>query len=280
MANYGASGDCLMADLFDIEDAITACVTDIVYPGGTNAASIIGCNFRIFRGWPAQAALNNDLSNGVINITIVPDDHPGRITTRYLPETRTIKNNPGTGIQVRGSKVTITGTPTAGDVIGLLVNGLPYAYRVTPGDTIELIATALGALIKVTVSTQVSGSTLSFNEPVTLQARVVCDAGSETETRRQEKVLKIVLWCPDSPSRDTVSRAIDEALSQVVFLSISDGSSAKIEYFDSSYSDQSLNAKLYRRDLCYKVEYSTLAKQSCPSMLFGGIDMNRNQIYG
>jgi hypothetical protein len=45
-------------------------------------------------------------------------------------------------------------------------------------------------------------------------------------------------------------------------------------YAGTTVFDQSQNARLYRRDLLYSVEYPTIISDTQPSMLFGDLVLN------
>lgn len=269
-----------MADLVDVEKALVDLVAATIYPLGTKQASIVGSQCRIYRGWPVSAGLNSDLASGIINISISPDEAPGKTTTRYLLAWQTNASTPTTTITSHDNIITIGGTPSAGDVVGALLNGKAYAYRVLATDTTNLIAAALSAEISATISNTLSGATITVNQPATIITRSVRDATTSTEGRRQEKDIRIICWCPDPTSRDTISSAIDQAVVKTPFLMAADGSSARISYRNTAVYDQAQNANLFRRDLVYTAEYPTIYIQSAPSMLFGGAAIGGNIQYG
>src|ERR1700733_14694110 len=124
-----------MADISDVEQAVANTVASILYPAGFIHSSIIGTLCRVYRGWPNSATLNADLSAGVVNVTVVTDNDPGRPTTRYLPGGQTISTPRGVTASTSEQTITVGGNPTVGDVIGALIDGAAYAYRIQAGDT-------------------------------------------------------------------------------------------------------------------------------------------------
>jgi hypothetical protein len=269
-----------MADLSEVEQAIADSVTSSLYPEGSTQASVVGVLCRVYRGWPNAATLNSDLSSGVVNVTIAPDNESGRTTTRYLPGWTYIPAQPGTTATASGSTVTIGGTPAVGDVVGALVDGSAYAYRIQSGDGIDLIAANLALLIQAKQVVSVQGSTITIPGAFSVIARAVCDCSSSFESRRQEKDLRVVCWCPSPTTRDAVAGAIDAAVDQNAFLALADGTSARITYRNTSSYDQAQNALLYRRDLLYTAEYPTVTILELPSMIFGAAAINGNITYG
>jgi hypothetical protein len=268
-----------MADISDVEQAVTDVVTSILYPGGTSQSSIIGALCRVYRGWPNSATLNADLNAGVINVTIGTDNDSGRTTTRYLPTWQTISLQPGTKARATDQSIAISGIPAVGDVVGAIIDGVPYAYRIQTCDPPELVASNLGQLIQAKRMARVEGARITIPGAVSLTVRVVCDSPACFESRRQEKDLRIVCWCPTPSVRDAVTAAIDAAINQIGFLLLPDAAQARIVYRNTASYDQAQNALLYRRDLVYTVEYPTITTIQQPSMLFGASDLNSNITY-
>ena len=269
-----------MADISDVEQALANTVTSILYPAGAAESSILGVFCRVYRGWPNSATLNGDLSTGTVNVTVVSDNESGRATTRYLPEWQTIPSLPGAAARSAGETITIFGSPSVGDVVGVLVDGAAYAYRVLAGDNPSLIAANLNHLIQGNRPAAVQGSTISVPGANSIVVRIVHDNSTSFESRRQEKDVRIICWCPAPPIRDLVAAALDTALSGMSFLVLPDGTSGRIVYRNTAGYDQSQNALLYRRDLLYTVEYPTVTIIQHPSMLFGASEINGNITYG
>ena len=269
-----------MADISDVEQAVANTVTSILYPAGTIESSILGLFCRIYRGWPNSATLNADLSAGSVNVTVVSDNESGRITTRYLPEWYTTPSIPGVAGSVTGQTLIISGTPSAGDVVGVMVDGAAYAYRIVAGDTPGLVAANLSGLIQANRPSLVQGPTVNIPGANTIEVRVVRDCSASYESRRQEKDVRIICWCPTPSIRDLVAAALDAAFNEMSFLVLPDDTSARIIYRSTASYDQSQNALLYRRDLLYTVEYPTVTIIEQPSMLFGASGINGNITYG
>nr|WP_294527306.1 hypothetical protein [uncultured Rhodopila sp.] len=280
MADYREDGDHLMADISDVEQAITESVTASLYPEGSAQSSVVGVLCRVYRGWPNAATLNADLSAGIVNVTIAPENEPGRTTTRYLPEWQYTPVKPGTTATATGATVTIGGTPAVGDVVGALIDNAAYVYRIQSGDAVELIAANLAAIIRSDRIVSLNGATISLPGAGSIIARAVCDCPSSVESRRQEKDVRVTCWCPSPPIRDAVAAAIDAALNQVAFLALADSTTARITYKNTAIFDQAQNALLYRRDLVYVTEYPTVTSQEQPSMMFGAASINGNVKYG
>ncbi len=269
-----------MADLSDVEQAFANTVTSILYPGGVTGLSIVGSLCRVYRGWPNPATLNADLNANAVNVTIDAVNDSGNTTTRYLPKWVSNVAIPGVSATTTASSITILGNPANGDLVGTVVDGIAFAYRVKPGDTPFLVASNLNALIQSTRISTVEGNTITVPGARSIVARVVCDGIASFESRRQEKDLRITCWCSSPLTRDAVAAAIDSAFTTINFLSLLDKTRARVVYKTTTSYDQSQNALLYRRDLVYTVEYATVSCALQPAMLFGAVDLNENTIYG
>jgi hypothetical protein len=269
-----------MADISDVEQAVANTVTSILYPAGSAQSSIIGTLCRVYRGWPNSATLNADLSAGAVNVTVVTDNESGRTTTRYLPEWQSTLSQPGVTASSAEQTITISGRPAVGDVIGTLIDGAAFAYRIQAGDTTSLVASNLNQLIQATRPATAQGFIIVVPGAGSIKVRVVCDSTTSFESRRQEKDVRIICWCPTPPIRDSVATAIDAALDQMSFLVLQDEAKARVVYRNTASYDQAQNALLYRRDLVYMVEYPTVTLLQQPSMLFGASDINGNINYG
>jgi hypothetical protein len=129
-------------------------------------------------------------------------------------------------------------------------------------------------MIRSNAIAQLSESNVTIPGARHLVARVVADVPVKQETRRQEQGFRVTCWCPNPAIRDATASAIDLALSTQRFIALNDGTSGKLSYAGTTEFDQSQNAKLYRRDLSYNVEYATVLSDALPAMLFGTLGLN------
>lgn len=268
-----------MADISDVEKAFVELATSALYPDGTVQPSAVGALCRIFRGWPNPAGLNSDLSAGNVNVTIAADNEPGQTTTRYLPQWVTRRTPAGVSISSVGLVITVSGNPAVGDAVGVLIDGVPYVYRVQADDTPALIAANIGLAIQNNRSASYVGTTITIPGAYSIATRAVSDGSASSEIRRQEKDIRLSCWCPTPAIRDAVASTLDVAFAQAAFMTLSDESRAKVTYKNTASFDQSQNALLYRRDLIYAAEYPTIVTLPLPSLLFGVLDMNGNTTY-
>jgi hypothetical protein len=263
-----------MADQSDVETALVSLVSSALYPNGTDATSVPGPDCRIYRGWPHSAALDKDLADGRINITVFPGGGPGRTTTRYAEQWVGPPAQPSLTAVVAGTSVTFGGSAEVGQIAGILIDGRSYVYRTQTGDTPELVAANLAAMARDKSIVRLSGSTVTVAGAGSLLGRVAADAPVQQEVRRQEQDFRTTCWCPTPGDRDSAAAAIDQVLSGIRFLALPDGTQGRLIYAGTTVFDQSQNASLYRRDLLYSVEYATVLSASQPTMLFGDLVLN------
>jgi hypothetical protein len=62
------------------------------------------------------------------------------------------------------------------------------------------------------------------------------------------------------------------------FLTLADGSAARLTFTATTTFDQHQDASLYRRDLLYAVEFPTTLVATQPSMLFGTVGIGADII--
>ena len=266
-----------MADQADVETALVGLADAALYPNGTGTTSVPGPDCRIYRGWPNAAALDADLRAGKVNVTIFPAPGTGRVSTRYVQAWSGTPTTPGLTVSVVGNIVTFGGVGGPGQVAGVVIDGVAYAYRLQLGDNPALVAANLAVLVRADRPAQVTGSTLSLPGAGLVLARVIADAPAQQETRRQTQLFRITCWCPTPAIRDATAGAIDLAMAQLQFITLADGTEGRLIYGGTSVFDQSQDALLYRRDLLYSVEYATILTESQPAMLFGSLGVNAGQ---
>lgn len=269
-----------MADISDVEQVFVDKIASALYPGGASQASLFGALCRIYRGWPNAAALNSDLASGVVNITVLADNEPGRNTTRHLPEWRVTSTSPGTTIRAIDGGIVVGGTPAVGDVVGALVDHVAYTYRIRAGDKAPQVAAGLSKAIQADRLVSLNYTTIIIYDAPVIVTRVASDAVAAWESRRQEKDVRVTCWCPSPTMRDLVATASDQCLAETPFMVLPDETKVRVLYKNTSSHDQAQNALLYRRDLIYTAEYSTVSVALQPSMLFGDAVVNSSFNYG
>jgi hypothetical protein len=267
-----------MADLADVEQVIVSTVTQLVYPNGTAAASVVGQPCKVYRGWPVPANLTADLKAGYVNISVFPLDMEQNVTryTTDWQELPTFTTNLTMTVSV--STITIAGTINCPQNVAVLVNSQAFVYPLQSTDTPTSIATALAALIGAPASS--IGPVITVPGATTLATRIGAVGSLIQEVRRQKKSFRITIWCNSPLVRDAVARVIDPGLASLTFITLPDGSQGRIRYERTHPDDVPEKALLFRRDLVYSVEYGTTNVQKGAALvseiinLTGGLDPN------
>ncbi|GAB0116901.1 hypothetical protein [Acidisoma sp. 7E03] len=260
-----------MADQSDVESALVDAIAQTLYPSGSDRTSAIGgTTARIYRGWPVTQALNADLAAGIVNVSVFPAGEPVE-TTRYTSRWHvTEAKAPTLKPIIRRNIVTFTGTPAAGQMAGMAVNGETFVYLVQAGDSAALVAAALAAQISAAgILAQYSNVTIALPGARQVLARVEQAQNAYRETRRQRQSFRVTCWCPSPALRDETCAMIDAALADTSFLPLGDGTAARLSLAGGATLDQMENAALYRRDLLYAADYATILTAAQPSMVFG-----------
>lgn len=177
-------------------------------------------------------------------------------------------------VMVSGNSVTFGGTAAPGQLAGILVDDRSYVYRTQEGDTPGLVAANLAVMARDAAIVQLQGTSLTIAGAGRLRARVVADATAQREVRRQQQTFRISCWCATPATRDATAAAIDQAFSNMTFIALAEGSQAHLRYAGTEEFDQSQDARLYRRDLLYNIEYPTIVCATQPTMLFGNLGIN------
>lgn len=263
-----------MPDQSDAEDALAALAALALYPAGLAEPSVTGVTTRIYRGWPNAAALDADLAAGRVNVTVFPVPGATRNTTRYPPEWHSHPAPPTLTVANTASTATFAGDAAPGQLAGILVDGHSYVHRTGSGETPAYVAAILATAIATVRPALAAGPTVTIPGAATLVARTAADATSTAETRRQLQSFRITAWCPTPGLRDATVAAIDATFAATPFLSFplaypGDTASGRLRFVATTTFDQSQDARLYRRDLIYTVEFPTLQSASQSSMLFG-----------
>ena len=251
-----------MADLADVMNALVALVDATLYPNGDTSPSLTGATYKIYPGQPVPAQLDTDLAAGTINVSVYPLD--GEFNTTRFPRDWHQATPPAITLAaaVAGDTVTLSGTVSMPQNVGLLVDGEAYVHGVAAGDTLATIATALATLVSADQAATSSGPALTIPGAHRILARVGGVGTSIREVKRQLRRFRISFWCADPNSRNAAAAPVDVALATTKFLTLADGSAGRLVYHASPFIDKTETVSLYRRDLVYSVEYPTTQTES------------------
>jgi hypothetical protein len=226
--------------------------------------------FRLYRGWPANAALEADLAQGIqhVSVAAVAGSHA---PVEQFPAAWEIPAPavPSLTVTTANDTVTFGGAAALGQLAGILAGDSGFAYRTRAGDTPASVAANLAALINQQLAATVNGAAVTVPGVSRLIGRVQADQTALLPTRRQRCDFRLTLWCADPISRDASAGALDAAFAQAPWLTLADGSAGRMIYAASQASDDLSPLPLFRRELTYSVEYTTTLVQVQPSMLIG-----------
>jgi hypothetical protein len=278
-----------LADQSQVEQALTDLITETIYPAGPGAGPISAVGdilVDIRRGWPLPTTLDIALASGSdVLVRIYPEPGMTRNTSRFTLQWRDIPHvDPTFTASVTGSAVTFGGTGDDTHIAGVMVGsppfGTPYAYRLLKNDGPTEVAAAFQSMIGGSTSAVGGVLTLLTNKPVI--ARVVNDQGAFLETRRQDQGFRVSVWSANHTARDAVAGAIDNAFAYLTdangnptmnLVLEPDNSAGWLRYRSTYNLDGAEKAGLYRRDLCYMVEYPTSLVQAFSEVLFEIINL-------
>lgn len=266
-----------MADLADLENAfVNAISTMLINASYTLATSETPGMVRLYRGWPLDHHLKNDLLAGVTNITIFSAPGVARNVTRYLRNS-TWANvaqaaTPMTAT-LSGSVVTFAGTASTSEIIGIgvrypIVGEKGYSLRLTSGLTPTQVAVAFAANIAGATSV---GPALTLPAPHTnIVVTVGGDVTTLLEVHRNDQQVMVVIWSPTVAIRDQLSTLIDPQLIYINHLMFPEGSvSGPIRGDGTAVDDKIGKEFMWKRTLYYMVEYPTEYISILPVMTLG-----------
>lgn len=266
-----------MADVIDVQNALVALIEQTIYPNGTSQPSAVVVNSasvacKVYPGWPMPAQLDADLLAGLANISVFTTTTE-RNTTRYPKVWEPFSKTAATlTLTISGQQIIVGGvmpSPFSAHNMALIVGGKSYVYAVQATDTLASIAAALAAQVAVDFP-----GTTSSAETVTLPtgavptaARVGTTGTVIKEVRRQERGFQITIWVNSPAAREAIAALIEPILADTSFLTLADGTAARLVYKGSPITDGGQKENLYRRDLLYTVEYATTMTAMAPEVV-------------
>ena len=258
-----------MADIADVFNALTGVIGTALYPAGVPApgaaSPVIGAPCRYYPGWPQRLQLDQDITAGIVNVSVFAPKGMYRNTTRYPYEWQGLPLPAATLSasvdDATGTVVTIAGTVSAQQNIALIIGfgstRQAYAYAVQNTDTLSSIATALAALINPDTSATASGATVTIPGAFAITVRVGVVGTAVMEVMREAQVFSLDVWASTPALRDSAGSAIKTAIAPLRFVSLADGTLGRIITRGDHYDDESVKPIIYRRCLMYEVEYPT-----------------------
>lgn len=266
-----------MASPADVENTIKALLLGALYPTGTGnpASAAGGLQVALMRGWPNKEELKADLAAGRCVVSIWP--RPGeRPTTRYPREWETLTQHaPALTATVNADETTITlaGTPSTPLNVAAIVNGVGHVYPVQADDTLDDVAIGLATvLIDAGIGASRAGAVVTVDCHA-LEARVGGAATMIRELARQERQWDIIAWCSTPEQRDVLAAFLDVELKRRDFITLPDGSVARIQPVGGMPNDRAEVEGLFRFDLVFTVEYATTETSTAMQTIVGDLNI-------
>ncbi|MGH6971164.1 MAG: hypothetical protein ACREEQ_06090, partial [Caulobacteraceae bacterium] len=222
-----------------------------------------GCPARIERGWPNAVALDADLRAGVLNVTVYSHGASERNTTRFPAQWQAATVNPTTfALSQSGQTITVGGAGPSifyPQNLAVPIGAKAYFYQTIAGDTAASVAAALAAVLEAALGgVSVTGAAIALPAEAEVMALRVGAGGPMTrEVSRQSRLFQIAFWAFSPQVRDGACAAVKPVLDGLEFLTLADGSAARLIYESSYETDAPEKELLYRRDLVYEVEWAT-----------------------
>lgn len=255
-----------MADINDVYNALMNSIAAAIYPNGTSSPSaiVVGStnpSCRVMAGWPIPAALDADITAGIVNISIYAQPGMEHNTTRFprtwFDQFKTVCSITAT---LSGNTITIGGTITVGHYVTVLIGTQnAYSYAAKAGDTLSTFAAALAALINVNFPTTASGPVITL--PATTGGRIIVRTAAPgtviQELERTNQMFLVTVWASNNATTAATCAVVRPALAQIDYLNFPDATVGRLLYVSSSDMCNLERASIYRRDIHYSVEYAT-----------------------
>ncbi len=262
-----------MPDISEVEDALCDVIVGVFYPGGIPAGDmppspVVGLPVRVFRGWPDASEEDEDLANGIVNVSVSPVEGMTANKDRFDTEWYTVvPAAPTLTASASGDTATFGGAAGVQQLAGIRIGSKAYSVVLgaqdDPADAAAMLAAQVPGALATGSQVQVPGSRM--------EARVQGFATVQREIDRDEQVFRIAMWCPSQPSRDAVASALRPALSGRDFLPLPEHTEGRLKYRSTYGYERMTKTDLWRRDLLYSVEYPTVETQTAPCVMWGSL---------
>ncbi len=263
-----------MADITDVTDAIEQIAIAACYPNGTLSPSVSSRPIDIAQGWVASADLDTGLTAGTTFVTVysVPS------STSKLPVPLSGSSDGvivapvhGMSAVVSDLSFTLSGVPTLGEYVTVIVGAHAYSYPASPGDTVQIVAAALAAQIP---GAAVSGSTVSLTSGPAITIRIGAPATMGRTIDRESQNVILGVWAPNPSDRTVVARALKVAVAQNLTIVLPDTSEALLITRGTTQTDKNELELAFRRDLTVQCSFDTL--ETYPAYEVTSVDVTIN----
>jgi hypothetical protein len=214
------------------------------------------------------------LAAGNINISVFPMPETITLKTRFPAEWYSVPAAVRLQIQQAGETATFAGEVDPGVIVGIILDDGAFQYQTQKGDNLWSVVESLGNLVRAQREAFVLNNTLYVPGARRYIVRAESPSMATKEIRRQSEIFKISIWCATPEIRDQASALVDLTLAGMTFLTLTDGSSARLIARGGETIDRDSDASLFRRDFLYEAEFATTLTQIQSPMLFGSLGIN------
>ncbi len=247
----------MCADITDVLDALEQIAIAACYPNGTSSPSVSGKPIDIAQGWVESGDLDAGLTTGTTFVTVysVPS------STLKLPVPLSASDGVivapvhGMSAVVSDLSFMLSGVPTLGEYVTVIVGAHAYSYPAVAGDTVQIVAAALAAQIP---GATISGSTVSLTSGPSITVRIGAPAtmGRTIDRERQNVILGV--WAPNPSDRAVVGAALKVGVAQNLTIILPDTSEALLLTQGMNQTDKNQLELAWRRDLTVQVTFDTV----------------------
>lgn len=254
-----------MADQLDISNALVGLIAGVIYPNGTGQPAGQGVAAQVFAGWPSPDNLATQIAAGNACVWVYARPEV-KETTRFPYQWQTQSITPATITAVAsGNTVTIGGampSPFTAHNIIVELGGQAFNYAVQATDTLTTIAAALASQIAAAFpGTASTGPVITLATGAIPAARVGTTGQAILEVGRFEQQFQIVVAANSPTNRALLASAIMPILMVSSWLTMPDGTSARLRVKSPVDYDTDQKLGIYRRDIRVTVEYAVTQVQ-------------------
>jgi len=264
-----------MASTDDVVRYLARRISDVIYPGGCRLPGIVNASVKIYPGWPVPEALQHDIDNGGVHISVWPLPTERKINTALGRPGQTIsKGKPTLQFRVNGSLINVDGIASAPVNVRVSLDDRTYFFHFQTGTTAEKVIEKLSSELPGTFTVLSKLCVLVVNQ---ISVYATTTGTAVRELRRQLKDFQVTVWAPTPELRGRIGTAIDTALSAKCHIDLKDGAPAQLLYARQFDSDRSENWHVYRRDLVFSVNYATTQTITAPGVINTVVTLNGQQ---
>lgn len=264
-----------MASTDDVARYLAGRISEVVYPGGSRLPGIVNPSVKIYPGWPVHGALQQDIENGGVHVSVWPLPTERKISTALgRPCLVIAKGKPTLQLTVNGSVIGVSGVAAAPTNVRVNLNGKAFTFSFRAGTTAEQAIKKFSAVLPKSFTVLSSVCVLMAEH---LSVSATTPGTAVKELHRQIKDFQVTVWAPTPGLRDRIGSAIDTALSEQCHIDLNDGTPAQLLYARQFDSDRSENWHVYRRDLIFSVNYATTRTITAPEVTQFDVTLNGHQ---